>query len=213
MPRPPCLTELSRKAAEHGALRARAPAEVLSVVPESGFPVGCQACGVRLIDGKYDAGLSACVPRGQFRGGCHRRCRCKRSQSLALPPPVDEEPTQQPGGMVIRPAGQAGRPCLQRQHPDGFPCRFDHIRPARLLRQAGQGHPQRIAGKCELPGCQLQEGDGSQLDGARIRFQVVQGNEPDGLDCGSQLAGDSVLPAGVSPAGGPAGSIHMTSHR
>jgi hypothetical protein len=27
------------------------------------------------------------------------------------------------------------------------------------------------------------------------------------------LAGDSVLPAGVSPAGGPAGSIHMTSHR
>ena len=153
------------------------------------------------------------MPRRQFCGGCHRRSRREGAQSPALPPPVNEEPPQQPSSVVIGPAGQPGSACLQRQHPNRLTCRFDHIRPPGLFRQTGQCHAQRVANKDELPRGQFQERDGPQLDGARIRFQVVQGDQPDGAVCSSQLAGASMFPACPASAGGPAGSIHMTSQR
>ena len=209
----PCLAQLSTEAAVHNPLWPGTPAEVLSLVRKSGVPVSRHTCRIAFIDGKYDAGLAAPLPGRQFRGSCHGRSRSKPSQSPALPPPVDEESPEQPRSMVIRPAGQPGSPRLQGKHPDCFPAGFNDIRPPGLFRQTGQCHAQRITDKYELSRCQFQESDCPQVDGACIRPQIVQGNEPDGLDCSSQLPGVSVLSAGASSAGGPARSIHMTSQR
>ena len=115
--------------------------------------------------------------------------------------------------MVVRPTCEPGRPGLQREDPHRVAPGFDDIRPPGLFGQAGQSHAQRIAYELELARYELQQGDGAQLDGAGVRSEVVQGNEPDGLAGGNQLAGVSVAPAGSLSGGGPAGSIHITSQR
>jgi hypothetical protein len=115
--------------------------------------------------------------------------------------------------MVIRPAREPGSPGLERQYANCCPGRFNDVRPPGAVREAGQGHAERVAHKVKLPWSQLQEGHRPELDGARVRPQVVEGNEPDGLAGDVQLDGVSVSPAGALSAGGPAGSIHMTSQR
>lgn len=81
--------------------------------------------------------------------------------------------------MVVRPACQPGSPCLECEHAYGFPAGFNDVRPPGLFREAGQGHAQRIADEIELSRSQLQERYGTELDGARVRPQVVEGNQPD----------------------------------
>lgn len=115
--------------------------------------------------------------------------------------------------MVIRPAREPGSPCLEREHANSCPAGLNDIRPPGLVREPGQSHAQRIAHEFELSRCQFQEGHRTELDGARVRSQVVEGNEPGRLAFRVQLAGVSVSPAGALSAGGPAGSIHITSQR
>ena len=199
--------------AEHGPLRPGTAAEVLSMVNEPGVEVRGQPRRIALVDGKHDAGLAASLPRRQFRRSRHSRCRREPAESPALAPPVDQEAPQEPRGVVVRPACQPGSPCLEGQHANRLTACLDDVRPPGLLREAGQCHAQRIAHKFELPRCQFQQGYRTELDGARVRPQVVQCDEPDGLGVAVQLAGVSVSPTGALSAGGPAGSIHMTSQR
>ena len=201
------------EAVEHGPLRARTAAQVLPAINKPGASVGGQPRRIALVDRKYDAGLAASLPCRQFPGRLHSRCRSEPAQSPALAPPVDEEAPQEPRRIVIGPAREPGSPQLERQHTNRCPVGFNDVRPPGLVREAGQRHAQRIAHEVELSRCQLQEGDCTELDGARVRPQVVEGNEPDRLAGAVQWAGVSVSPAGELSAGGPAGSIHMTSQR
>ena len=81
--------------------------------------------------------------------------------------------------MVVRPACKAGSSCLKGQHANRLPAGLDDIRPPGVLREASQRHAQRIAHEIELPWCQFQQGHRTELDGARVRPQVVEGDEPD----------------------------------
>ena len=80
--------------------------------------------------------------------------------------------------MVLRPARETGSPCLEGQHANRFSAGLNDVGPPRLLREASQCHAQRIAHKIELARSQFQEGHRTQLDGAGVRSQVVEGNEP-----------------------------------
>jgi hypothetical protein len=201
------------EAVKQGPLGARTAAQVLSAVNKPGVSVGGQPRRIALVDRKYDAGLAASLPCRQFSGRRHSRCRSELAQSRTLAPAVNEEAPQKPRGIVIGPAREPGSSCLERQHANRCSAGLNDIRPPGLVREAGQRHAQRIAHKVELPRCQLEEGHCTELDGARVRSQVVEGNEPDGLAGAVQLAGVSVSPDGELSAGGPAGSIHMTSQR
>lgn len=198
---------------EHGPLRSGTAAKVLSAVHEPGVLVRGQPCRIALVDGKHDAGLAASLPRRQFRRGRHGRCRREPAESQALATPVDQEAPQEPRRVVVGPAGKPGSPCLQGQDANSFPAGLDDVRAPRLLRKAGQCHAQRVAHEIELSRCQFQQGHRTELYGARVRPQVVEGDEPDRLGVAVQLTGVSVSPAGTLPGGGPAGSIHMTSQR
>jgi len=170
---------LLAETAEHRPLRPGTAAQVLSVVHEPGVEVRGQPRRIALVDGKHDADLAASLPRRQFRSGFHSRCRSEPAEAQALVPPVYQEAPQEPRGVVVRPPCEAGGPCLEGQHANRLPAGLDDIRPPGLLREAGQCHPQRIAHEIKLPRCQFQQGHRAELDCARIRPQVVEGNEPD----------------------------------
>jgi hypothetical protein len=203
-------------------LRPGGAAVVPAVVSESGDAVGGQACGVGFVDGQHDAGLPGAAPRRQPGGGPHGSNGCVAADATSLQPPVNEEAPQEPGTVIIRPAGKACRPALQSEHSGSTPVRLNDTGVPRFVGQAGQGHPQGVPHKAFLARAELQLRYLVELDGLCVGVEVPQRDEPDPFpvqDCAAvqDCTGgqDGTVPE-VLPAAGsamPAGSIQKTSQR
>lgn len=97
----------------------------------------------------------------------------------SLQPPVNKESPEEPGTVIVRPAGKACRPALQSEHSGSTPVRLNDVGAPRFLGQAGQGHPQGVPHKAFLARAELQLCYLVELDGLGVGVEVPQRDEPD----------------------------------